>query len=129
MHASSCLRNPGTEEDAPPEGAEAGVPWRRLDSGARSLHASYNICFTAFPAKARDVVAAKDFGFSAFNVVMDRCQQRALQQPDMFVPDPARQLELLSMRRERGKRGGPARLSLTPKLRCMLPSASAITKR
>ena len=69
-----------------------------------------------FAAKVRDVVTAKDFGRSAFNVTMDRCQQRALRQAGMSVPDPSRQLELLSMRRARGKRGGPARLSVNPKL-------------
>ena len=65
-------------------------------------------------AKVRDVVTAtaKDFSRSAFNVTMDRCQQRALEHANMSVPDPAHQLELLSMRRVRGKRGGPAKLRL-----------------
>ena len=63
------------------------------------------------------MVAAKDFSRSAFTITMDRCQQRALEHANMCVPDPARQLELLSMRRVRGKRGGPAKLSLNIHMR------------
>ena len=60
----------------------------------------------------KDVVSAKDFSKSAFKITMQRCQQRALEYAKLTVPDPARQLELLAERRKKGKRGGPASLSL-----------------
>ena len=61
-----------------------------------------------FPAtgQAKDIVDAKDFAQSTFRVTIARCQQAALDQAQMSVPDPARQLELLSARRKKsGKRG------------------------
>ena len=61
---------------------------------------------------ARDLVQAKDFSASAFEVVIARCQQAALDSASLAVPDPAKQIEMLQMRRKRGKRGGPAKLSV-----------------
>ena len=76
------------------------------------LHAYFTIGWLTTEAK-RDVVLAKDFSRSAFEVTIARCQQAALEQASLAVPDPAKQLEMITMRRQRGKRGGPANLSVT----------------
>ena len=63
-------------------------------------------------AEVKNVLSAKDFSKSAYQVVIFRCQSRALEYAKLSVPDPARQLELLKTRHEKGKRGGTARLRL-----------------
>ena len=70
-------------------------------------------CFCVLcPTEVRDLVDAKDFAASAFKVAIARSQQAALDQSKMSVPDPARQLELLSAKRKTRNRGAPANLSL-----------------
>ena len=65
----------------------------------------YEACFES-------VVDAKDFSRSAYTVIINRCQQAALEYAKMSVPDPAKQIELIKNRRLRGKRGGAATLGL-----------------
>ena len=93
-----------------PKGRTRSGSRGKLLPGQLDCHACMHTLDCMIGAQVRDVVTAKDFSRSAFNVTMDRCQQRALEHANMSVPDPARQLELLSMRRVRGKRGGPAKL-------------------
>ena len=57
------------------------------------------------------MVDAKDFAQSAFKVMIAKCQQAALEQAQMSVPDPSRQLELLSAKRLKGRSRGAAKLS------------------
>ena len=52
----------------------------------------------------RETVDAKVFANSSFKVTIARCQQAALEQAKMSVPDPARQLELLSAKRTKSQR-------------------------
>ena len=57
----------------------------------------------------KDIVAAKDFSKSAFDITMTRCQQLALESADKSVPDPSNLNCLLRV--DNGANVGDLRLS------------------
>ena len=107
-----CCQGPGPKTAAAKPKPAKNAPAACLQDVTCSIHQVYTR-IALHKACFESVVDAKDFSRSAYVVVMNRCQQVALEHAKMSVPDPSKQIELIKLRRQRGKRGGAATLGLT----------------